>query len=340
MSWQDYLKGDTISWLLEPDDPGARYLAMRDILELPVDDVDFVAPQELAHQKGPIAGFLAAMNDAGYWVKAGPGYNPKYRGSVWSIIALAQLGGSAAVDERIRKGCRYLLDHNLTENDQFTYTGAPSGAVDCIHGNLCAAMLDLGIDDPRLEKAFEWMARSVTGEGLASAEDKTAPLRYYAMNCGPGFACGYNNKLPCAWGGMKVMLAFSKLPEERRTPLIRRAIQRGVDFFLGVDPATAGYPHGWSCKPSQNWWKFGFPVFYVSDVLQIVEVLARLGYGNDPRMANALNIVREKQDKDGRWSLEYDYTGKTWVEFGIKKQPNKWVSLRAVRALKLSDSDP
>ena len=136
------------------------------------------------------------------------------------------------------------------------------------------------------------------------------------------------------------MLAFSKLPMKKHTKIIDAAIKTGVDFLLDTDPAKADYPCGWAAKPSQNWWKFGFPVFYVSDVLQIVEVLARLGYGNDPRMANALNIVREKQDKDGRWSLEYDYTGKTWVEFGIKKQPNKWVSLRAVRALKLSDSDP
>jgi hypothetical protein len=32
--------------------------------------------------------------------------------------------------------------------------------------------------------------------------------------------------------------------------------------------------------------------------------------------------------------LEYDYTGKTWVDFGLKKQPNPWVTLRALRVLK------
>jgi hypothetical protein len=160
-------------------------------------------------------------------------------------------------------------------------------------------------------------------------------LRYYAYNCGPGFACGANNKLPCAWGGIKVMLAFSKLPEERRTPLVRNAIRRGVDFFLGIDPATAEYPHPWSEKPSQNWWKFGFPVFYVSDLLQIVEVFGRLGYGNDPRLSDALKFILDRQDKDGRWPLEYDYKGKAWVEYGLKRQPNKWVTLRAAQALKL-----
>jgi hypothetical protein len=75
-------------------------------------------------------------------------------------------------------------------------------------------------------------------------------------------------------------------------------------------------------------------VFYVTDLLQNVEALARLGCGGDPRLANALAIVREKQDAQGRWPLEYSYAGKTWVDFGPKKQPNKWVTLRALRVLK------
>jgi hypothetical protein len=131
-----------------------------------------------------------------------------------------------------------------------------------------------------------------------------------------------------------VMLAFSKLPARQRTPLIERAIERGAAFLFSVDPAEATYPSGWSDKPSGNWWKFGFPVFYVTDLLQNVEVLVRLGYADDPRLANALQIILEKQDSDGRWALEYDYAGKTWVDFGLKKQPNKWVTLRALRAVK------
>lgn len=32
--------------------------------------------------------------------------------------------------------------------------------------------------------------------------------------------------------------------------------------------------------------------------------------------------------------LDHDYIGKTWVDFGPKRQPNKWVTLRALRVLK------
>ena len=48
------------------------------------------------------------------------------------------------------------------------------------------------------------------------------------------------------------------------------------------------------------------------------------------------NFIREKQDANGRWLLEYDYAGKTWLEFGKKKQSNKWVTLRAAWVLKNS----
>jgi len=238
------------------------------------------------------------------------------------------------MDERIATAGSYLLEHNLTEGGHFTINGAPSGTVDCLQGNLCAALLDLGYEDPRLDKAFEWMARSVTGEGVSPMQDKAAPVRYYAGKCGPGFVCGANNKLPCAWGAVKVMLAFSKLPQGKRTGLIDNAINTGVDFLFSKDPAKADYPSGYSAKPSGNWWKFGFPVFYVTDILQIAEALVGLGYDNNPRLANALNIIREKQDSQGRWLLEYDYTGKTWADFGTKKQPNKWVTWRALRVLK------
>jgi hypothetical protein len=334
MAWQDELKGDSLGWLLEPDDPGVRYLALRDLLDRPADDATLLAAQQAAHTQGPIATVLAAMAPEGHWVEPGPGYNPKYRSTVWSITLLAQLGASAALDERIGRACAAVLDHTLASGGQFSTSSAPSGTVDCLQGNLCWALLELGCDDARLERAFEWMARSVTGEGVAPSTERAAPVRYYAGKCGPGFACGANNKLPCAWGAAKVMLAFGNWPAERRTPVIARAIAQGVEFLLGIDPASAAYPSGWSEKPSGNWWKFGFPMFYVTDILQIVEALVGLGCGSDPRLANALKLIREKQDAQGRWALEYDYAGKTWVDFGPKKQPNKWVTLRACRALK------
>jgi len=321
-----------VDWLLEPEDIDVRYLALRDLVDADVKEL--AVARKRAHESGRIEQVLANMEKEGYWVKPGAGYYPKYTGTVWSFIVLAQLGASIEIDSRIKTACSYILDHTLTDGGRFSVNGLNSGTADCLQGNLCASLLELGFKDSRLEKAFEWMARSVTGEGVAPKTDKKAEVRYYAGKCGPNFACGSNNNKSCAWGAAKVMLAFSKLPEEKITPLIHKAIQKGVDFLFSTDPAKADYPCGYSSKPSGNWWKFGFPVFYVTDLLQIVEVLVRLGYGNDPRLANAMKLIKDKQDDQGRWLLEYDYTGKTQVDFGVKKQPNKWVTLRALRVIK------
>lgn len=334
MNWNDPIYNDAIAWLLEPENPNIRYLAMRDLLETPLDNPELVTARDEAYQKGPIAEILREMDPEGFWVEPGPGYRPKYRSSVWCLITLAQVGASVEGDQRIQTACEYLMEQAFNPDGQLSISGTPSSTADCLQGNLCWAFLELGYQDERLETAFEWMARTATGEGLAPKEDKTAPLRYYASKCGPTFACGSNNTLPCAWGGVKVMGAFGSLPESKRTPLIDRAIQVGVDFFLGIDPAEAGYPSGFSAKPSGNWWKFGFPVFYVTDILQIAEVLVKLGYGADPRLATTLELIQDKNNQEGRWLMEYSYTGKTWVDFGPKKQPNKWVTLRALKVLK------
>lgn len=335
MSWKNQLRRDSLPWLLKSENPGVRYLALRDLFDLSPDDKKLKAARRSAHREGPIAEVLSSMEAEGYWVKAGPGYNPKYRSTVWSLILLAQLGASANEDVRVARACNYLLDH-MAEGGKFTSTtsGAPSGTIDCLQGNLLWSLMELGYDDPRMDAAYEWMARTVTGEGIAPVEDKDAPVRYYAYKAGPLFACGVNNKLPCAWGGVKVMLALSKVPEARRTHLIRKAITQGVDFFLGIDPSTAKYPTWNDAKPNRAWWKFGFPVFYVTDLLQLAEMMVGLGYGNDRRLKNTLDIIREKQNEDGQWLMEYEYTGKTWLGFGEKKQPNEWVTLRAVRVLK------
>jgi len=332
--WQKDLKGNAQHWLLEENDPGVRYLALRDVVDVPATDPQFILAKQQAHSQGPIAQILNNMQPQGFWVKDGAGYLPKYTSTVWALILLAQLGADVELDGRIQTAIAYYLQQAFNPHGQIAISGSPSSTADCLQGNICYALQALGCRDEHLDKAFEWMARSVTGDGVAPLADKQAEVRYYAGKCGPLFACGANDKKPCAWGATKVMLAFGHYPAGKHTPLIRRAIQQGVEFLFSIDPFTAEWPHPYYAKPSGNWWKFGFPVFYITDLLQVVEALALLGYGKDPRLANAIRMVKDKQDQDGRWALETEYGGKTWGSFGEKKQPNKWVTLRALRALK------
>jgi hypothetical protein len=171
----------------------------------------------------------------------------------------------------------------------------------------------------------------VTGEGIAPKEEKKADVRYYAYQSGPDFICGANYDLPCAWGAAKIMLAFSQLPEERQTSLIRRAIKRGVDFIFSVEPTSASWPY--QERINSGWWKFGFPIFYITDLLQVAEAMTALGYGNDPRLSKLIQLIKDKSDPHGRWILEYQYGSKTWGSYGRKGAPNKWVTLRALRVL-------
>ncbi len=324
---------NTRDWLLDPADPGPRYLALRDIFRLSSSDPELVEAKHRAHTQGPIAEVLSQMQPEGFWEKPGPGYGPKYKSTVWSLILLAQLGADAESDERIQRACSYLLDNSLHPEGQLSSNVATYGTIDCLQGNLCSALLDLGCSDPRLDIAFDWMACTVTGDGIAPPEDRKAPRRYYVYKSGPNFECGVNNKLPCAWGAAKVMSAFARLPKNEHSPVIDQAIKQGIAFFFSVDPAQAAYPSGYAEKPSANWWRFGFPVYYVTDILQIVESLVLLGYGQDARLQNALKLIQSKQDAEGRWALEYNYGSKTWGNYGRKGQPNKWVTIRAFRVL-------
>jgi hypothetical protein len=65
MNWPEKLNGDTLTWLLEHDNPGVRYLALRDLLELSSDDNELPAAKELAQKEGPISIILNEMNEAG-----------------------------------------------------------------------------------------------------------------------------------------------------------------------------------------------------------------------------------------------------------------------------------
>jgi len=327
-----------LDWLLETTEPGAAYLATRDLLDLPQDDPGLLRLRDKAHRSGPIAQVLSSMTDTGYWVEPGPGYLPKYFSTVWSLILLAQLGADIQQDERIERACTYYLDQACSPGGIISASETPSGTADCLQGNMCWALTRLGFQDERLDVAYEWMARSVTGEGVAPMGQRDTERRYYGGNSGPLFACGANDRQSCAWGGTKVMLAFAALPPEKRTPLIERAIQTGVDYMFRINPVTGEYPHPYSPKPSGNWWKFGFPVFYITDLLQLAEGLVGLGYANDPRLADVHQLIREKQDSSGRWLLENGYQGKITLDFGEKKAPSKWVTIRALRVLKAVDN--
>ncbi len=334
--WKDKLNSDVVGWLLESDreQPAIKYFTLRDILGYGEDDSEVRVAKSAIMSTGPVPEILGAQDIGGYWMKAGPGYTPKYRSTVWQIIILAQLGADGN-DPRVRKGCEYILSHSIASNGGFSVNGTPSFFIHCLSGNLGAALLDLGwLDDNRLQSALEWQARMITGTGIADSTNKNTSERYFAYTPGPLFACGPNGGLPCAWGAVKAMLALSKVPSTIQSATMQAAVSQGVEFLLNHDPAVADYPFGRGNRPSSSWFKLGYPIGYVTDVLQNLEALAALGYIQNSRLTNALDFIESKQNSHGQWKMEYSLNGKMWADIEKKGQPSKWITLRALRLLK------
>jgi hypothetical protein len=321
------VNADPLPWLLEPDEanPGPRYFALRDLVG--ASEAEVASAQAAVMRTGQVPAILAAQHAEGYWVKPGAGYAPKYQGTAWSMIFMAQLGADGA-DERVRRGAEYVLEHSRAENGAFSINARVGTSVHCLWGNLSWALLQFGYgEDERLQYTLEMLARSVTGEGYD----------WYRRGGvqAPGFFCSGNYDLPCAWGAVRALWALVSVPAERRSPAMEAAIEAGTDFLLSYDLAEADYPH--KDRISSRWFHLHYPLGYVTDMLLNLEVLALAGYGGDARLRPALEWLISRQDEEGRWVLDHHYNGKMWADVEVRGQPSKWVTLRALRALKACD---
>lgn len=323
-----------LAWLLEDSAPAVRHRALFDLAGNAPDHESVREALRQAMASPPIATILDNQDAEGFWAKPGAGYSPKYRGTSWQVIFLAQLGADPE-DPRVQRGCEYVLTHARVQSGAFAASGQvgnrlpPSAAaLHCLNGNLLHALIGFGrLSDPRVEQAIDWLARSVTGE---------QPMRYFRSGVsGPGFACAVNEDLPCAWGAIPAVLALTAIPAAQRTPLVDRAIEQGATFLLSRDPAAADYPMGWgNTRPNASWFKPGFPPTYVADVLRNLEALCAAGFASHPRLLHAFEWLLEQRDADGRWRNRYASNGKTWCDFEKQGEPSKWVTLRACRVLK------
>jgi hypothetical protein len=77
-----------------------------------------------------------------------------------------------------------------------------------------------------------------------------------------------------------------------------------------------------------------FPYYWRYDVLRALDYFRRSGADPDPRVAEAVEVVRAKQQPDGRWLLDRIHQGR--VHFDVESPvgaPSRWNTLRALRVL-------
>jgi len=76
MAWKEQLNEDSLSWLLEENEPGVRYLALRDLLDLPEDDHELIAAKRKAHIEGPVQTIMEYSYLGKTWVDFGEKRQP------------------------------------------------------------------------------------------------------------------------------------------------------------------------------------------------------------------------------------------------------------------------
>ena len=328
--WQSFINADPTDWLLEADNPSVRYFTLRNILDKPEHNPEVTKVKSDIMSIGPVPAILNAQHKDGYWADPRAIYTPKYRAAVWQLIILAELGADPK-DDRIRKACEFILNNSQDkESGGFSMAtstktggGRYSGVIPCLTGNMAWSLIRLGyLDDPRLQEGIKWIT---TYQRYDDGDGEVPQGRPYDKN----EMCW--GKHTCHMGVVKTLKALAEIPADKRSGDVKKAIEAGAEYLLIHHIYKRSHNLGKVSKP--GWLKFGFPLMYQTDVLEILGILTRLGY-RDERMQEAVDLLVSKQDKQGRWKLENTFNGQFHVDIEEKGKPSKWITLNAFRVLK------
>jgi len=311
-----------LDWLLQEVQPSVRYLALTQLLEKPEDDPDVQSAKAMIPRKGWAAHILAEQNEGGWWVSEESLYRPKYLSTNWMLLVLADLGLTKS-DPRIAKACDLWIKRFAKSDGGF---GADRMRVSelCLVGNTARALVKFGYaDHPNVRSAFRWLVANQKENG--------------------GWRCGWRRGVLDAWEGMS---AFAVLPRQRWTEGMKRAVDRGAEFYLERELHREGPRYG-------PWYRFHYPIHYYYDILVGLEFITALGYGDDRRLGYALSLLREARRSDDRWNLDaihpdlegsyaVPYTKRPPAPLALEKPggPSKMITLRANTILKRLDDAP
>ena len=329
--WQAVLKADPTEWLLEEDDPSVRYFTLRDILDRTEDDRTVQKARREIMQRGTVPDLLDRQRQPAYLHAFPRFYTDKYEGLVWSLIVLAELG--ADVNPQIREQCEYLLANSQETRDggfsmhaaQKTGGGRITEVIPCLTGNMVWSLIHFGyLDDPRLQRGIDWITRYMRFNDGVEDVPQVPPYDRFEMCWG---------RHVCHMGVVKALKALSAIPQERRTTgEVNDTIQKATEFLLIHHIYRRSHDLSRTSRP--GWLKFGFPLMYQTDALEILDILTGLGV-QDSRMQEAVDIALAKQDDMGRWRAENTFgSDRLLVPMGKKGNQSKWITLRAMRVLK------
>ena len=313
-----------VDWLLEPDPPSIRYLTLIQLLGKKETDSEVRDAKRRIPQVGWAAEILAHRDPAGWWVRDRGWLEPRFLGTHWNMLALADLGATRDIPE-VRASCEYWMAKSPLVGGGVGGFGKGKGH-HCYTANMARGLIRLGYEnDDRVRRTMEWLVQTAHPKG--------------------GWTCRFSRDGPAtsrtldAWEGLG---AFAVYPREKWTRGMQSVVERTAEYYLERELHQQGDRY-------EPWYRFHWPVHYYYDLLVGLDVLTALGYGDDKRLSFALDLLKKKRRKDGRWNLDAvqpdpdPETARWFVEhprqrptpltFEAVGRPSKMITLRALTVL-------
>jgi hypothetical protein len=315
--------GALIPWLLDSD-PALRWQVERDLLHEPPEVWE--ATRAAMATEGFGAQLLALQDPDGQW--AGGAFFPAdfdfdgpeaaddagqpWTATTWTLNTLRDWGLDAAV-LRERRTAELLAENSRWEYDNLPYWG---GEVDCcINAYTVANGLWLGADITGIVAWFLEHRMSDGGWNCEWIEGSTRSSFHSTLNTLKGLLA-YDT----AAGGTEATYEARRSGEEY---LLRRGLFRSLS----------------TREPVASWVnRHAYPFRWFYSVLNAAEYFRQAalldGGRADPRMAEAIEMIRAARRPDGTWIQERRHPGRVWFEVDVPAgEPSKWLTLYATRVL-------
>lgn len=307
-----------LRWLLDGD-PAIRWQTMRDLVGAP--ERTFARERARVARDGWGARLLSTQDPGGTWAAGGTSdgglYSPKWISTTYTMLLLRDLG-LPENNRSARRACALLLDRGLQPDGGVGY-GAWAKRTrrgeTCISGMVLSILSSFNHDDSRLDT----IAKHLMGEQMPDG--------------------GWNCRRPAGATHGSVHTTISALEGLHRYELrgrhysraARAAQKRGREFLLN-HRLFRSHRTGRVIKPAFT--RFSFPPRWHYDILRALDYFQAVDAPRDPRLGEAIDIVRGRRREDGTWLLQNRYSGRTWFEMERVGEPSRWNTLRARRVLK------
>jgi hypothetical protein len=286
-----------IQWLLAGD-PAIRWQVFQDLLGASKDTVD--RERRKIARTGWGARLLAKQDSSGTWARGQTSdaglYSPKWTSTTYTMLLLRDFG-LPPNSPSAQDACKLLLDHGLQRDGGVSYgTWAKwtrSGET-CITGMVLSILSYFNFKDPRLDTISNHLLQQQMPDG--------------GWNCRrPGGATHSSvHTTISAIEGLRHFELLAATREPRRLHEVRTAQLRAREFLL-AHRLFRSHRTGKVIKP--EFLRFSFPPRWHYDILRALDYFQSVNAPRDPRLSEAIDILRSHQSSDGRWPLQHTYSG-------------------------------